>query len=386
MTRTVRIAVAVCALAVLPPLVASAAAQNGSGQHVLVATTGNNSELRNAVPISKTSGTKPRVVMSLGPGSLPDLGSNDGLKAMAELEVTTDCVEKGVRCIGKPYNYNPMVRVSLILAAGQEVASSVNGIELGSQQRRCRQKAPDRQHHCVFVFTDGRLDAPSQGPLPCGPANCHLNLVVEASGKRAKKRNKLLIGQDEPDGSVKGDMGRLNAVRFAPAPGPDITPLVASTPLTPSIPVRKGEATVIYSQQLNDLQRNDQFAVNATLTNNISHLPYNVRIKSRMVLATDPAATAPGKDVKRMTDPKGEIAEGNGFNCTQRAPDCVTGKVGVMTMRKDAENDAGEPIPLFANITLDAARPGAAAGSSDMLPISPGGGLAVTLYPADLKG
>jgi hypothetical protein len=386
MTRTVRLAVAVCALAVLSPLVASAAAQNGSEHKVLVATTGNSSELRSAVPISKTSGKKPRVVMSLGPDGLPNLGSNDGLKATAEVEVTTDCVEQGVRCVGKPYNYNPMVRASLVLAPGANVARSVNGIELGAQQRRCRQKAPDRQHHCVFVFTDGALDIASQGQLPCGPATCHLNLVVEASSPRAKKRQKLLIGQDEPDGTVKTDMGRLNAIRFAPAPGPDITPLVSSTPLTPSIPIRKGEATVIYSQQLNDLQRNDQFAVNATLTNNISHLPYNVRIKSRMVVAPDPTATAPGKDVKQMTDPKGEIAEGNGFNCTQRAPDCVTGKVGVMTMRKDAKNDAGDPIPLYANVTLDAARPGAAARPSDVLPISLGGGLAVTLYPAELKG
>ena len=40
--------------------------------------------------------------------------------------------------------------------------------------------------------------------------------------------------------------------------------------------------------------------------------------RSRVILAPDPTATAPGKEVKELTEPKGEIAEANGFNCTQR--------------------------------------------------------------------
>ena len=64
-----------------------------------------------------------------------------------------------------------------------------------------------------------------------------------------------------------------------------------------------------------------------------------------MILAPDPAATAPGKEVKELTEPKGEISEANGFNCTQRSLICVPNKVGVITMRRDAEDEAGNPIP-----------------------------------------
>ena len=61
--------------------------------------------------------------------------------------------------------------------------------------------------------------------------------------------------------------------------------------------------------------------------------------------------------MKELTEPKGEIAEANGFNCTQRNPVCPTNKVGVITMRRHAEDDSGEPIPLYVNLVFDSAKP-----------------------------
>ncbi|MGH2960738.1 MAG: hypothetical protein ACRDL3_00885 [Solirubrobacterales bacterium] len=390
MSRTVRIALVVCALAVASPIVASAAAQ-GEGGRVLVATTGNNSELRTAVPISRSSGKKPRVVMSLGPAGVPSLDGGDRLKVTSELEVTTDCHEKSARCVGRPYSYNPIVQVRLVLANGPGVIGGTGALELGTQRLKCRQKLPDREHHCVVVFTDAALDVAGASELPCGASSCHINVVVDAHNPRKPKgkkgrRNKLLIGEDEPDGSVNPDKGRVNAIRFAPGDQPEVAPEITNTLLIPSVPVRKQGRNVILSQELTGLERNDQLAVFAGFTTTIDNLSYNVLNRTRVILGSSPTATAPGKEVKELTEPKGEISEANGYNCTQRNPICPTSKVGVMTMRRDAENDAGDPIPLYANVVFDAVKPGAVAPAGDVIPILQGGGLSVTTYPADMKG
>ncbi|MGH2994484.1 MAG: hypothetical protein ACRDL1_13250 [Solirubrobacterales bacterium] len=385
MSRTVRLALAVCAIAVASPFVGSAVAQNGT-PHVLVNTTGNQSELRKAVPISKSAGKKPKVVMSMGPEGLPSLASGDKLQASGEVEVTTDCLEKGVRCVGRPYTYNPIVQVRLVLANGPGVTGGVGALDLGAQRLKCRQHLPDREHHCVIVFTNTVLDIADRGQLPCAEGSCHLNMVVDAHNPKAKKKGrKLLIGEDEPDGTVVPDKGRLNAVRFAPGDQPTVPPLVTGTLLTTSVPIRKGDDVVVFSRELTGLERNDQLFALAGMTTSIEHIPYNVLNRSRLILAPDPTATAPGKDVKSLTEPKGEIAEANGFNCTQRNPVCPTNKVGVITMRKDAENDAGDPIPLYANLVFDTAKPGATAPAGDAVQVL-GGGLSVTVFPADLKG
>jgi hypothetical protein len=392
MSRTIILATAVCALAVAsPPLIAISGAQDGSGDRVLVATTGNLSELTETVPISRRTGAKPRVVMSLGPGSLPRLETGDRLQATGEIEVTTDCLATGAGCVGKPYTYNPVVQVRIVLANSQFTAAGVETLELGTQRLKCRQKPPDREHHCVIVFTEATLDIADRSQLPCSPDSCYLNMVVDAHSTRKPRgkkgrQNKLLIGENEPDGSVGTDKGRLNAIRFSPGDQPVIPPRIVNTPLTTSVPIRKGEDVVLYSQELTGLRRDDQIAARAIFTASIEHIPYNVLNRSRMILAPDPTATAPGKEVKELTEPKGEIAEANGFNCTQRNPVCPTNKAGVITMRRHAENDSGDPIPLYVNLVFDSAKPGSTAPFGDTVQIIPGGGLNVTTFPADLKG
>jgi hypothetical protein len=388
---TAAVALAVCALAVGTTTIADGARAQGGSPHVLVATTGNDSELRESIPITRTSGKKPRVVMSMGPDRLPSLDGGDRLKATGEVEVTTDCAEKMPRCVGKPYSYNPIVGARIVLADGPFVTGGENALELGTNRTKCRQKPPDREHHCVLVFTNAALDIADRGQLPCAPGSCHLNLVVEAHNAKKKKgkkgrRNKLLIGEDEPDGRVVGDSGRLNAIRFEPANQPAVPPVVASTPLTTAAPVTKGNRVVVFSQQLNGLEKGDQLAVNALMNTSIAHLPYVVLVKSRVILGLSPTSTGPGKAVKQATDPPGEITEGNGFNCTQREPQCVTNKVGVITLTRNPKDDAGDPIPLYANLILNTAKPGDTAPAGDTLQILPGGGLAVTRYPASLNG
>jgi hypothetical protein len=113
--------------------------------------------------------------------------------------------------------------------------------------------------------------------------------------------------------------------------------------------------------------------------------PYNVKIRSRLILAPDPTATRPGRAIKNRTEPRGEIAEANGFNCTRRRPLCPTNKAGVITMLEDAEGRAGEPVPLYVNLLVDTAKPGSVVPAGDMVQLV-SGGLTATVYPASLRG
>jgi hypothetical protein len=374
---------ATCILALASqPLAGTAQAQAGAGPHVLVATTGNESELRKTVKIKKRKGPG-RVVMSMGPDVLPSLSSGDRLFTTAELEVTTDCAQQGNGCVGTPYKYNPSLTARLVLAASPDARGGEGTLEIGSQRRKCNQR--DLGHHCMIVFTGSSLDV--DGQLPCAPGSCYLNLVVESHKRKAKKGNRLLMGENEPDGSVAGDKGRLNVTRFSPANQPATPSTVTTTPLTTSIPVAKGQGVVVYSQELTGLERNEQLRVSSGMTSNVSQLDYAALVRTRLILAPDPTATDPGKEVKDLTEPKGEISEANGFNCTQRRPICRSTKVGVIGMRKDAEDEAGDPIPLYVNVVVDTAKPGGTPAAGDTVLIDPVGGvLDVTRYPKNLKG
>jgi hypothetical protein len=105
-----------------------------------------------------------------------------------------------------------------------------------------------------------------------------------------------------------------------------------------------------------------------------------------VIIAGSPTATGPGKPGKKYTDPPGEITESNGFNCTQRNPECSTYKVGVITITRDTETNSGNPVPLYANFVFKTAKPGSTAPSGDRVLIGPGGGLAITRYPASMNG
>jgi len=384
MLATALLASALLAAAVLLP--ASAPAQGGSPK-VLVTTTGNDSELRSTIPITRKAGKKPRVALSLGPSQVPSLNSGDRLKTTSELEVTTDCLEKDSRCVGKPYTFNPIVSARVVLANAPNVTGGEGALELGSERLKCRQKPPDREHHCVIVF-DAILEIPDKAQLPCNASNCHLNVSVEAHNRKKKtgKRNKLIIGEDEPDGSIVQDKGRLNAIRFAPANQPPVKPLITNSLITTEVPIRKGDDVVVFSEELNGLKANDQIVANAGMTTSIESVPYAVLIRSRLILTTNPTKSNAGSDVREITNPNGELSEANGFNCTQRNPICNTEKVGVITMTEDAVDKKGNPIPLYVNLVLNTAKPGATAPSGDSVTVMPAGGVQVNVYPASLRG
>ncbi len=173
---------------------------------VEVASTGNDSELVRTVPITTPARAKPTVVMSLGGDRLPQLARHDVLRASAELEVTTDCLERVRGCQGDPYQFDPEVRARLILARD---AKATEGVELGQQRITCHQLRPNREHHCVIVFDFARHAVDADHPPQ------HVNLVVEAFDDAAGSDHKLIIGAASADEShVEHDKGRISVVRL----------------------------------------------------------------------------------------------------------------------------------------------------------------------------
>jgi hypothetical protein len=338
-------------LALLAAGVAAAAGRGGDeGPSVRVASTGNDSELVKTLPITRRPGAEPRVAMSMGPRTLPDLARGDRLRVTAELQVTNNCNFQSPRCVGPVYHYAPRVRARLVLAADERTTGGPRALTLGPAEREtCSQRRPDYEHHCVLTFTGAGLTIRDPARLPCGLDACHVNLVADASQPRAGAGDLLMVGGQRPDGSIPQDRGRINAVRYRGTTAGHFETASTATPrrrkLRPDLKRR-----VAYSLRLDRLRDGEQLDVRALLRTDISHLRYAVRSSARLILADSPTAVRQGRFVKGHALLRGEISENNGSNCTQREGTCVYRKVGVLEMRRSAVDAAGRPVPLFVNV------------------------------------
>ena len=227
--RAVAAVLAAGALGLVAHAVAELAeASDADGPKVLVATTGNHSETRRTVPITRRSNSKGRVVMSMGPHKLPGLATGDRLKLSAELQVTVNCFRPSSACVGSPYFFNPRVGSKLVLATGPRVAGGKHARALtGRKVISCHARPlSSRQHHCVLVFKHPSLVIDNAAALPCHPDACYVNFVVDAHSRHARSGDRLIIGANKPNGHVLQDKGRINAVRLRPGsqPAPPIQP------------------------------------------------------------------------------------------------------------------------------------------------------------------
>ena len=382
------------ALALLAATAASAAAlavespaQEGARVSVKIASTGSFSETRRTVPIARSPGAGSRVVMSMPPSGLPSLAPGDVLTVTAEVEVTTDCLnrEPPKQCRGSSYRYNPVVAAQPMLAAGPEEATGPRTVPVGERRKiTCRQKPPAREHHCMIVFTSAELPLEDPAALPCAP-DCHLNLVIDAHHPGARANDRLIIGSTGPRGGVHQDKGRVNVIRTRgadptrlPPPPPDGTLTTATdVRLVPGITRAEPPLTaVVFSQPLEGVRAREQIAVRATVQTGIVRLRHNVNVSAKVILADRPTATSPGAAALQAALLGGEITEHNGFNCTQLTTPCVTDKVGLIGIIRDA------PQTLYANLVLGIGRVGGRSPGDNLVNFT-AGGLQVTRYPAE---
>jgi hypothetical protein len=330
-------------------------------------TTGNHSELVQSIPITRSPKENQTVAMSIPPEKLPDLLAGDELRVNAEIQPSTTCVERGSRCVGRRYRINPFMRARLVLADAADPAASA--IELApGESVRCTQRRPNRNHHCPLVFRSASLEISNLGALPCPPDACYVNLLLSADHPKAKPGNRIVLGGDRPSGKVAQDKGRISAITVrngATPPTTAVDQVIRPRRGLPLHPRKEGSRKrVIHSIQVPQLGAGDILQATATYRaaqpkgrkgsggkRRRGRHAYNAFIASDLILADGPSSTTPTKAV-RTTGLRGELAEGNGFNCTQRSSGfrrpCFVEKAGAVKINNQQQGEVVVYLNLVA--------------------------------------
>jgi hypothetical protein len=354
------VAVALFTLAAIAVPATAGAAPSLDPPKAELATTGNSSELIETVPIGKTQNAKPRVVMSLSPDKLEPIEAGDRLRASGEVQVSTTCVAAGPRCVGRGYQINPTITAKIVLANAQDPAAPSTPLSQ-TTTKLCKQQRPNRNHHCTLAIPNLETPIGDQNALPCPPTSCYVNLILTASNKKAKPGNVVVVGADEPDGSVKQDKGRLNLVQAhagVPAPSQSSNASVVTPDLPVTLPDRE-KRRVVYSVPLPALRKGEVLAFDASFGISINALRYNSFIASRVILADSPTATDSDGIAKPVIPFRGQATESNGFNCTLGPSGygnpCTVFKAGATRVSRDAiDSSTGLPATLYLNVLVSA--------------------------------
>jgi hypothetical protein len=334
---------------------------------VRFATTGNHSELLNSIPITRSPKAAQTVAMSIPPDELPDFLPGDELRVNAEIQPSTTCVVRGSRCIGRRYRINPFMRARLVLADAADPGASAIDLAPG-ESVRCTQRRPNRNHHCPLVFRSANLDISNLGDLPCPPTACYVNLLLSADHPKAKPGNRIVLGGDRPNGAVAQDKGRISAITVRNGATPPTTAVDQVIRPRRGLPLhpRKGGSRkrVIHSIQVPQLGPGDILQATATYRaaqpkgrkgsggqRRRGRHAYNAFIASDLILAGSPTSTTPTK-VARTAGLRGELAEGNGLNCTQRSSGfkrpCFIEKAGAIKIHNQQQGEVVVYLNLVA--------------------------------------
>ncbi len=394
------LALAVIALISLGPVIGNGSSEDASGTPatitartsatpdarkqneptVRVATTGNHSEVIDRVPIGTAPDQERRVIMSMGPETLPDFAEGDLLRLSSESQVTLNCNEKSPRCVGPIYTYDPLVSVRLVMTSAPDLTY---GIQIGPTMTASCQNHRPREHHCVETISGADLVVPNSEELPCPINACYINLVLDASNPEADRDDLLLIGGNRPSGAIPQDRGRINAIVFHPAAADSVQPTTTRRRSLKELPL-DFDRHVVYSQKLTNLTAGEQLAVSATAITDRTGLPYSVRTSSQLILARSPREVEPGRFAQTLGG-RGEIDESNGFNCTRDRDRCTTRKLGVLRIRRDAQI-GGRPAPVYVNLVMIVGPKRFEAEDGDRYDVLRHGGLSVTRYPQPTTG
>lgn len=351
-------------------LVADAA---NAGSTVGVASSGDHSELVKRLPITSPSRPKPRLLMSIPVRKTGAAATGDHLEISSELQLTTDCDHRGPRCIGSPYVFNPRVTTYAVLASRSE--GKTGRTVLPPRTTTCRQGLPYREHHCVVVRESDEI--PVLDRDKCQPRACFVKLFGYATSPHAGGHEYLAVGGLRPNGSVPQDRGRLNLIHFAPRVPEGSRKLVAHARTTSRLRLNQDRAA-IYSRRLRHLGPGSQMAVSAKARIDISSVPYNVVLSSQLIVTDERGDVVRGLAARSVSQ-RGELDEGNGFNCTKNNDRCTIHKVGVLRVERPLRT-AGRS--LYITLVTRAGPKRAAAAPSDRVRVA-GGGLEIRLFPAN---
>jgi hypothetical protein len=340
---------------------------------VEASSTGPHSELRETVPITREPDAAPRIVLAMGPGKLSGLDRGDRLELSSEVQVTVDCDRPQPRCAGRPYDFDPRVTVSLELAPRKSVGAP--SAVVARTTLTCRQRLPNRQHHCPVVF-DRAIGVGEH--FPCPLDHCFANLVVSSHSPQARGGERMIIGANKPSGRIVQNKSRLNAIRIGR--GVSGHRLQTGKLRRRSLRLRP-QRKVILSQRVDDLRRGDVLAVDASIRSDVRRLGYSALVGAQLIVARGPRANMPSRLVRRSVWQQGLISPLNGTNCTPVQSPCPTRKVGVVKVRRDVRGGSGAPSPLFVNLVVRTKQKRVGREHGARLRILDGARLVVDRYP-----
>jgi hypothetical protein len=348
-------------LAILGALALPALAARGETEPELIPTIAplGPNETRATIPIGQSLGSQPFVVLSERVRAGGGLRRGDVLRATAEVQLSTTCAKPEPRCIGSRYTYSPRM-VGQVVLASSPTATGGSGADPISdiKKRRCNQQRPNRNHHCVLVFSNAVKKVRNAGNLPCPPDDCYLNVVASADHPNAGAGDLVIVGADRPDASVDGDKARVDGlIERGAIPPPRIrdggAKMRDSVLIEPS-----GEEgrKVVRSLRLDGLRKGDALRISTDQRIGISSVPYNVYIGTRVIVATSPTETRTDGFVSSVISNGGEVTEQNGYNCTQGGSayknPCNSPKAATAYVKRRMPQKNGEPKPVFVNIVM----------------------------------
>ena len=322
--------------------------QHGGEGELNSVVTGHRAELRPTVPIARRAGQRTKSVLSV---KLPDLERGERVRFNGEVTITLTCVDQISRCIGRSYRYDPKLRARIVLA--DEARQAGRGTEPVSKtvSLTCQQTRPNRNHHCPLTIDGGSFSIGKLGKLPCRPTSCRLNMAFDAWNPRARSDEFVVVGADQPDGSVEGGKARLSAV--VSKGRVEVAKRSTGREVNRVVPASfEGGKTVVYSQRLDNLRAGDVLLVRAEQYTAITGLPYFV--SDQIVVTTRREATRPSRLTRRAFSRSGLASETTGFNCTLgpsafRSP-CHTVKAGMAAVESVPKNKRDGPKPVFVNL------------------------------------
>jgi hypothetical protein len=344
---------------------------------VLVCASSKPAELITTLPITAGAGAKRRIALRLGPDKaalspFPDLQPGDQLKALVELEVTTDCRNEAQGDCLKPlapYTWSPRVRARLLLANNRSATEKQPRKAIGLDQESIV-VSQDRHH---YVFT---LEATQTIPPDWKARENNLIVAVDANNRAAGGNHRLLIGANE-DGKVTQDMARANILRLRPGDDSPPAPAINRRLRVRSLPLTK-EKKVVLTLPLENLKKDEQLVVGAFVEANGVGRPYPARLSARVFLADNPTDLDLAKEAKRIEPVyRGEISDHNGSNCLPGGL-LAARKVGVLRVAKNAQRTH------YVNVVCESADP--VLDRTDVPLALTRGSLSVTRYPASWKG
>ena len=379
MGRKGKICTAVAALGcVLALALLGAASSSGTiawkGRTFGVATTGNSPEKVSTIGIERSAKQSRTVVFTISPHQLPDPSAGGLIEATGEVTLTTTCVDASDRCIGSKYGYSPKVGMRLVLTGKKGATGGRRAVPIsGRFERTCSQGRPDRNHHCPLVIEHSKLRVHNVSSLPCKPARCRVNMVVDASDPKAGGGDVVVVGADRPGGEIDKRKGRLNAIVFDRG-APHGTARRGSQPVNATIPMGaegSGGDKVIFSVKVNHLQRGDALLARARQLTDIGHLPYSAFVSGELIVGTSRSSVVPHGLARKGISYHGTLSAVNGFNCTQGhsgyATPCLSRKVGLGKVQRDIVNKKGKDVPLFVNLVSRAFPKLASAGGGSAI-------------------